>query len=156
MKFVKKFLQPLSLGLAALFGLLVLVFMSGAGYVIKSGNYRYSLTVYECMTHNGGDGSEFGLILALVFTILCIVIALVLAAMALLGKELSFAKWLQLGAAVLALVCVILFFLTASMVKNYTGVNTGGLGIGAIFAALLSLFNVCLFALVPVLGMMKK
>ena len=156
MKFVKKFLQPLSLGLAALFGLLVLVFMSGAGYVIKSGNYRYSLTVYECMTHNGGDGSEFGLILALIFTILCIVIAFVLAAVALLGKELSFAKWLQLGAAVLALVCVILFFLTASMVKNYTGVNTGGLGIGAIFAALLSLFNVCLFALVPVLGMMKK
>ena len=31
MKFVKNFLQPLSLGLAALFGLLVLAFMSGAG-----------------------------------------------------------------------------------------------------------------------------
>ena len=152
MDFVKKNLQPLSLGIAALFSLLVLVFMSLAGYVWGNA----SLTVYECMTHNGGDGSEFGLILALIFTIICLVVAFALAAMALLGKELSFAKWLQLGAAVLALVAGILFFCTVSMVESDAILNVGKLGVGAILAGIFSILNVVLFACAPVMELIKK
>lgn len=155
MEFIKKNLQPLTLGIATLFSLLVLVFMTGAGYVIKLGNARSVLTVYQCMTHNGYDGSIFGLVLALIFTILCIVIAFTLVAITLLNKELPFAKWIQLGAAVLALVAGILFFCTASMYTNYIGI-TGSLGAGAIFAAIFSLLNVCLFACAPVMELIKK
>ena len=152
MEFIKKNLQPLSLGIAALFSLLVLVFMSLAGYVWGNA----SLTVYECMTHNGGDGSEFGLILALIFTIICLVVAFALAAMALLGKELSFAKWLQLGAAVLALVAGILFFCTVSMVESDAILSVGKLGVGAILAGIFSILNVLLFACAPVMELIKK
>lgn len=153
---MKKNLGVILLGAAGLLGILVLVFMAAAGYVVKSGNYRLVYSVYECLNHNGGDGSEFGLILALIFTILCIVVALGLAALSLLGKELSFAKWLQLGAAVLSLVCVILFFLTVAMVESDSSIKVGSLGFGAIMCAILSLFNVCLFAFEPVKGLLKK
>ena len=154
---MKKNLGVILLGAAGLLAILVLVFMLCPGYVIKlSSNTRSVLSVYECMTHDGGDGSEFGLVLAMIFTIISVVVGFGLAALALLGKELSFAKWLQLGAAVLSLVCVILFFLTATMIKNYIGWNTGSIGFGAIMCAILSLFNVCLFAFEPVKGLLKK
>ena len=95
-------------------------------------------------------------ILALIFTIINVVVGFGLAALALLGKELSFAKWLQLGAAVLSLVCVILFFLTVAMIESDSSIKIGSLGFGAIMCAILSLFNVCLFAFEPVKGLLKK
>ena len=153
---MKKNLGVILLGAAGLLAVLVLVFMLCPGYVVKSGNYRLVYSVYECMTHNGGDGSEFGLILALIFTIINVVVGFGLAALALLGKELSFAKWLQLGAAVLSLVCVILFFLTVAMIESDSSIKIGSLGFGAIMCAILSLFNVCLFAFEPVKGLLKK
>ena len=152
MEFIKKNLQPLTLGIATLFSLLVLVFMSLAGYVWGNA----SLSVYQCMTHDGGDGSEFGLILALIFTILCIVIAFVLVAITLLNKELPFAKWIQLGAAVLALVAGILFFCTVSMVESDSILSVGKLGAGAILAGIFSILNAILFACAPVMELIKK
>lgn len=171
MAFIKKNLNLLANGAAALFSLLALICMAGSGItykVSKSGStYKSTTNVFNVMTHGGNDGAEFGLILALIFVIMLILAAAALIILPLVGKDLPFLKWVALACAGVAFITFILFLSTKAMYVGYCVRNAGGLiersdfkeyhlGGGAFFAAVFSFLAAGCFALPTIFGKVEK
>ncbi|MBO4594560.1 MAG: hypothetical protein J5697_02520 [Clostridia bacterium] len=138
---MKKHLDLIVLGCSALFSVVVLLMMLATGMkstVPVLGSATWS--VYDLM--NFGDTTRVGIVLALVFTILSLLAAIVLLCVKAFKVKCKFAWIVALIVALLALVSGILFFCAKSLVvtDDYPLV-TFNLGIGAVFCGIFSLLN---------------
>ena len=133
---MKKHLDLIVLGCSALFSVVVLLMMLATGVSLTIpyvGTTTWS--VYDLL--NFGDTTRVGIVLALVFTILSLLAAIVLLCIKAFKVKCKFAWIVALIVALLALVSGILFFCAKSLVDA----NDFDLGIGSIFCGIFSLLN---------------
>ena len=148
---MKKFLDLVLFGAATLFSLLIFVFMALPAFVLKSGSISVSSdSLYECM--------EKGVVVvAFIFMILVFLVAACLCTLALLKQlgtckfELPYPHFIALGAALLALVACVLYFVVPAVL--WDGSNIGA---GSLLCALMALFAALSLGCFGALKLMKK
>ena len=154
---MKKYLDLILLGVAAFFSLLVFVWMALPALV---GDYGFlgsgTVNGYRVIENAGGVGVAF------IFMIIVFLVAACLCTLALLkflGKskfELPFAHFIALGAAVLALVAMILFFLVEPMYLDGETSEYVSLGAGAVLCAISALLSAAGLGVFGALKLLKK
>ena len=130
------------LGCSALFSVVVLLMMLATGVKATDTVLGSATTwsVYNLM--NFGDTTRVGIVLALVFTILSLIAAIVLLCVKAFKVKCKFAWIVALIVALLALVSGILFFGAKSLIGvNDSALLKYGLGIGSVFCGIFSLLN---------------
>lgn len=154
---MKKYLDLILLGVATLFSLLVFVWMALPALVGDLGILGTGTTNgYKAMEDAGG------LVVAFIFMILVFLVAACLCTLALLkslGKsklEVPFAHFIALGAAVLALVAMILFFLTEPICCDGSTYDYITLGAGSVLNAISALLAACGLGCFGALKLLKK
>ena len=151
---MKKYLDYILLGVAALFSLLIFVWM--ALPALKETLFDTTINGYKAMEEAGG------LVVAFIFMILVFLVAACLCTLALLkflGKskfELPFAHFIALGAAVLALVAMVLFFLVEPMYFDGSTYDNVKLGAGAVLCAISALLSAAGLGCFGALKLLKK
>ena len=139
---MKKHLDLIVLGCSALFSVVVLLMMLATGIKMTDTVVGTATTwsVYDLM--NFGDTTRVGIVLALVFTILSLLAAIVLLCVKAFKVKCKFAWIVALIVALLALVSGILFFCMKSLVGvNDSALLKYSLGIGTVFCGIFSLLN---------------
>lgn len=131
---MKKYLDYILLGVAALFSLLMFVFMALPAFVLKSGNLTVkSDSLYECM----GDSAL--IVIAFILGILVFLAAACLCVCLALGKlnKIPAPHFIAMGVGVLALVAAILFFVVPGSLWEGSNIGAGSLlsGLFLLFAA---------------------
>lgn len=144
---VKKFLDYILFATAILFGALVFAVMAGNGVYAKSGNLKVGYSVYECF-----DATKMPLV-AMIFVIIVIVIAIGLLVLKALNKDLGFEQFIALGGALLGILAFIFYLCTLTADLNRYGYK---LGAGAFFAGLFALIAGCALAFYGVKKLLKK
>ena len=148
---MKKYLDYILLGCAALFSVLILVWMALPALVA---NFLGESTVngYKVMEEAGGY------VVAFIFMILVFLVAGCLCALVALKKldKVPFAHFIALGAALLALVAMILFFLAEPMYFDGETSEYVKLGAGAVLCAISALFAACGLGCYGALKLLKK
>ena len=126
-----KNLKLIVLAASELFLCLIFATMAGAGAVYKiTKNASLNFTVYDFLS----DGKGLTVV-AFIFVILAILLVGFAIAVDLLKIKFQFANFVLLGAALLALVAGIFFFLTSTQIDGYS------LGVGAVFSGLFAIFG---------------
>lgn len=142
---MKKYLNVICLGCAALFLLLNFAFMALPGATVTLLGTKATTSIYK-MFENSGI-----LVVAMVF----VIIALCALAFALLVEfklvSFKFAGFVLLGVALFALLAGIFYFCACT--GNYDGCD---LGIGAVLCGLLSIFAACGAGFVGCMKILKK
>ncbi len=134
---MKKYLWLITLGASAFLSVLTLLLMLAPGI----SSTHFSASVYKLMSYNGGVGVVFSLI----FTIIELLAAIGLCAIAYLKIQFKFDWLIAFCAAFIAVLGCIFFFLTKVFV-GYGESSFFGLGAGAILCAIFSLLNACALA----------
>ena len=154
---MKKYLDLILLGVAAFFSLMVFVWMALPALVGESVLFgTNAVNGYKAM------GEAGGVVVAFIFMILVFLVAACLCTLALLkflGKsklEVPYAHFIALGAAVLALVAMILFFLVEPMYFDGDTFENVKLGAGAVLCAISALFAACGLGCFGALKLLKK
>lgn len=147
---MKKYLDLILLGVAAFFSLLVFVWMALPG--LKETLFDTTTNVYNLLDEGAG------MVIAFVFMILVFLVSACLCAAALLGKldKVPFAHFIALGTALFALVAMILFFLTESIVNGGNTSEYIKLGAGAVLCAISGLVAACGLCCFGVSKLLKK
>lgn len=121
MKKTKNNLSYVVLGCGILLSALVLIFMTMAG--VKGNILGSEVSVYGMMSY--GNETRIGVVLAMVFVIAALAVAVLSLVLKLLNVKFALGGWLALCAAVLALVAGILYF---------CGVNLIGMGDSGLYS----------------------
>ena len=152
---MKKYLDLILLGVAAFFSLLVFVWMALPAVVVNLLG-KSTVNGYRIIEDAGGVGVAF------IFMIIVFLVAACLCTLALLkflGKskfELPFAHFIALGAAVLALVAMVLFFLVEPMYFDGSTYDNVKLGAGAVLCAISALLSAAGLGCFGALKLLKK
>jgi len=138
---MKKYLWLITLGASAFLSVLTLLLMLAPGISTTLLGTNSSVSVYKLMSYDGGVGVVFSLI----FTIIELLAAIGLCAIAYLKIQFKFDWLIAFCAAFIAVLGCIFFFLTKVFV-GYGESSVVGLGAGAILCAIFSLLNACALA----------
>ena len=146
-KKMKKYFDYILLCLSIVFGTFILVSMSATGVNATDttglGMIKDSFSVYALITHN--DTMVAGLVLALIFSIIALVIPACLLICKLLKVNVQvFVKidmLLSFVGGILSLIASILFFCTKSLIGGDTILIKYSLGIGAILCGIFALLT---------------
>ncbi len=139
---MKKYLDYIVLGCCILFPVLVLLLMLAPGTSVTLLGTTTTASVYDCISN--GDSTCVGLVFALIFTILSLVIAVGLCAIKVFKINFKFGWIIAFVAALFAFIAGILFF----CIKGLLDVADSELikiGAGAIMSGIFSLFGACAF-----------
>ena len=146
---MKKYLDLCLLGAATLFSALIFAFMALPAATLKGGNIVIkSDSLYKCL-------DEGLVVVSFIFMILALLVAACLCAVALLKTlnkskaEVPYAQFIALGAALLALVACILYFV-------FPGANDLSMGAGSVLCALCAMFTAFALGAYGALKLLKK
>lgn len=145
---MKKYLDYALLGAATLFSLLMFVFMALPAFVLKGGNVTVkSDSLYACMGDSALIVVAFILGILVFLVVCCLCVALVLGML----KKVPHPELIALGAAVLALVAGILFFIVPGQLWDGSKI-----GAGSLLCGLFLLFAACSAGCFGTLKVLKK
>ena len=138
---MKKYLNYITLGASAFLAVLTLLLMLAPGISGTLFGTTSTVSVYKLMSYDGGVGVVF----ALIFTILELLAAGFLCAIAFLKIKFNFDWIVAFCAAFVAVLGCVFFFLTKVFV-GYGDSSIISLGAGAILCAIFSLLNAAALA----------